>query len=120
LMASTDEPTRVLATDLLVQFKDARAAKPLAMLLPDAHKTYWAGNKLIEIGSSAEPAIIPYLASDDPGTRRRAADVLGRIGTTASLRALSVVAAKDKDFFSKVAATNAINAIKGRASGNKR
>jgi serine/threonine protein kinase/HEAT repeat protein len=120
LMVSTDEPTRAFATDLLVQFKDARAAKPLAMLLSDAHKTYWAGDKLIQLGSATEPAIIPYLASDDPGTRQRAADILARIGTPASLRALSVVAEKDKNFFTKVAATNAINAIKGRASGNKR
>ena len=120
LMASDDEPTRNFAADLLVQFKDARAAKPLAMLLSDAHKTYWAGNKLIEIGSAAESAVIPYLASQDPGTRRRAGDILGRIGTSTSLRALSVVAEKDKDFFSKVAATNAINAIRGRESGGKR
>ncbi|MFM7182530.1 MAG: hypothetical protein ACKO2G_13840 [Verrucomicrobiales bacterium] len=120
LMGSTDEPTRAFATDLLVQFKDVRAAKPLAMLLSDAHKTYWAGDKLIQIGSATEPAIIPYLASDNPGTRQRAADILAKIGTPASLRALGVVAEKDKNFFSKVAATNAINAIKGRASGNNR
>lgn len=120
LMASTDEPTRAFATDLLVQFKDARAAKPLAMLLSDAHKTYWAGDKLIQIGSTTEPAIIPYLASEDPGTRQRAADILAKIGTPASLRALGVVAEKDKNFFAKVAATNAINAIKGRNSGNQR
>jgi len=112
-MESTDDWLRQFATDLLVQFKEPRAAKPLAVLLVDARKTHAAGRSLVALGSIAEPAVVPYLSSEDPNTRKRAAEVLGEIGTSASLPALQKVA-KDSNFFAKVAAERAINAIKAR------
>jgi len=114
-MQSTDKATRDFATDLLIQLKDVRVAKPLAALLPDPHETYRAGNLLIKLGESAEPAVIPYLRNEEVATRRRAADVLAQIGTAASLPDLEK-AAKDKDFFAKSAAATAIAKIKARRS----
>jgi HEAT repeat protein len=96
-----------------VDLKDIRVAKPLAALLQDRMKTHYAGNALIRMGSSAEPAVLALLSSEDPTTRKRAAEVLANIGTSASLPALQR-AAKDKDFFAKVAADRALNAIKAR------
>lgn len=115
-MNSTDDATRQFATDLLVRMKDARAAKPIAALLADSKKTHAAGRSLISLGSAAEPAVIPYLRSDDPATRKRAAEVLADIGTSASLSALKPLE-RDKDFFIKTAATRAISAIKSRSPG---
>ncbi len=114
LLASTDDSARQFATELLVRFKDARAAKPIAVLLSDSHKSYPAGKALISLGSAAEPAVIPYLRHEDPFTRKRAAEVLTEIGTSASLATLQT-AAKDPDFFVKVAAERALNAIKSRS-----
>jgi HEAT repeat protein len=119
LLGSTDDATRQFATDLLVKFKDARAAKPIAVLLSDSMKTYPAGKALVALGSAAEPAVIPYLGHDDPNTRKRAAEVLAEIGTSASLPALQR-GAKDKNFFAKVAAERALNAIKSRHPGGRR
>lgn len=115
-MSSTDDATRQFATDLLVRMKDARAAKPLAAMLGDSKRTYAAGRSLVSLGSAAEPAVIPYLRSDDPATRKRAAEILGDIGTSASLSALQALE-KDKDFFTKSSAVRAVGAIKSRSSG---
>jgi len=115
-MSSTDDSTRQFATDLLVRMKDARAAKPLAALLGDSKKTHAAGRSLVSLGSVAEPALIPYLRTDDPATRKRAAEILGDIGTSASLSALQALE-KDKDFFTKSAAARAVSAIKSRSAG---
>ena len=120
LMESTDDWTRQLATDLLVQIqKEARVAKPLAALLGDPKKTHAAGRALVALGGIGEPAVIPYLRNDDPPTRKRAAEVLGDIGTTASLPALRPLE-REKDFFTKTAATRAVAAIKSRESGENR
>jgi HEAT repeat protein len=118
-MSSRDEKTMRLATELLIQLKDMRVAKPLAEQLADPQETYRAGGHLITIGSGAEGAVIPYLRSEDAATRRRAADVLAKIGTRASVPALEV-AAKDSDFFAKAAAESALGAIKGRSTGTNR
>ncbi len=115
-MKSTDDATRQFATDLLVGFKDARAAKLIAILLSDNHKTYAAGKALISLGSAAEPAVIPYLRNEDPNTRKRAAEVLAEIGTSASLPDLQKMT-KDKNFFAKTSAERAVNTIKSRAAG---
>lgn len=112
-MNSTDDALRVFATDILVDLKDVRVAKPLAAMLQDRMKTHYAGNALIRLGSSAEPSVLALLSSEDPTTRKRAAEVLANIGTSASLPALQR-ATKDKDFFAKVAADRALNAIKAR------
>lgn len=116
LMESTDDWTRQLATDLLVKFKDARVAKPLALMLGDPKKTHAAGRALISLGGIAEPAVIPLLRSDDATTRKRAAEILGDIGTSASLRDLQTLE-KDKDFFIKTSAARAVSAIKSRSGG---
>ncbi len=115
-MSSTDEKAMRLATELLIQLKDMRVAKPLAEQLADPQETYRAGGHLITIGSGAESAVIPYLRSEDAATRKRAADVLAKIGTRASVPALEV-AAKGPDFFAKAAAESALGAIKGRSTG---
>jgi HEAT repeat protein len=115
---STEDATWKFAAELLVKFKDARAAKPLAAMLGDNKKTYAAGSSLVSLGRAAEPAVIPFLRSDEPATRKRAAEILGDIGTSASLPALQALE-KDKDFFTKAAAESAINAIKSRQSGKK-
>lgn len=117
-MTSTDAKTMKLATELLIQLKDARVAKALALQLADPKETYRAGNYLIQIGNSAEKEVIPYLRSEDAATRRRAADVLAKIGTKASIPDLEK-AAKDSDFFAKSAAASALGAIKGRSTENK-
>ncbi len=113
---STDEKTQRFAMEMMVELKDVRVAKPLAALLPDPQETYRAGASLIQLGSIAESAVIPYLNSEDAQTRKRAADVLAKIGTNSSLSALQT-AAKSKDFFARAAAESAIGAIKGRAAG---
>lgn len=113
LMESTDKKTLQFATELLIRFGDARVAKPLAVLLADQYESYWAGDQLIKLGASAEPAIIPFLSHDDQMVRRRAADTLAKLGTRESLRTLDGLL-KDKEFFVKVAAENAIKAIKAR------
>jgi HEAT repeat protein len=113
LTASTDDATRRFATDLLVDFQDPRVAKPLAVLLSDANESYRAGDALIRLGSLAEPAILPHLRHPDPNTRKRAAEVLGKVGTASSLPALQIVA-KDSNFFARVAAENALSAIRAR------
>lgn len=117
-MNSTDSKTMKLATELLIQLKDARVAKTLALQLADPQETYRAGTYLIQIGSTAEKEVIPYLRSQDTATRRRAADVLAKIGTRASIPDLEK-AAKDSDFFAKSAAASALGAIKGRSTYNK-
>jgi HEAT repeat protein len=118
-MNSSDDAVRLFATDLLVDLKDVRVAKPLAALLQDKGQTYHAGNTLIRLGSSAESAVIPLLTSEDPATRKRAAEVLAKIGTNASLIPLQR-ATKDKDFFARVAADHALSAIKARAADANR
>lgn len=117
-MTSTDAKTMKLATELLIQLKDVRVAKTLALQLADPKETYRAGTYLIQIGSSAEIEVIPYLRSEDAATRRRAADVLAKIGTKASIPDLEK-ASKDSDFFAKSAAASALGAIKGRSTENK-
>lgn len=115
-VSSTDEKTKRFAIEMMVELKDVRVAKPLAALLPDPQETYRAGASLIQLGSISESAVIPYLNSEDAQTRKRAAEVLSKIGTNASLSALKS-AAKSKDFFAKAAAESAIGAIQGRAAG---
>ncbi len=115
-MASTDDAVRQLATDLLVRMKDARVAKPLAALLGDSKRTHAAGRSLVSLGSAAEPAVFALLRSDDPTTRKRAVEVLGDIGTSASLPALQALE-KEKDFFLRSAAARSVSAIKSRSSG---
>jgi serine/threonine protein kinase/HEAT repeat protein len=117
-MDSTDSKNLKLATELLIQLKDARVAKALALQLADPKETYRAGNYLIQIGDSAENEVLPYLRSEDVATRRRAADVLAKIGTKASIPELEK-AAKDSDFFARSAAASALGAIKGRSTENK-
>lgn len=117
-MDSTDSKNLKLATELLIELKDARVAKALALQLADPKETYRAGNYLMQIGESAENEVIPYLRSEDVATRRRAADVLAKIGTKASIPELEK-AAKDSDFFAKSAAASALGAIKGRSTQNK-
>lgn len=119
LTSSTDDGARLFATDLLIELKDVRVATPLAALLQDRAQTHHAGNQLIRLGSSAEPVVLPYLNNEDPVTRKRAAEVLEKLGTSASLTALQR-AAKDKDFFARVAADRAINAIKARQADANR
>jgi HEAT repeat protein len=113
LMDTTDRHTRQFAAELLIRFEDARVAVPLAVLLADQYESYWAGDQLIKLGKAAEPAVIPFLAQDDPMVRRRAADTLAKLGTRASLPGLEKLL-DDKDFFARVAAENAIKAIKAR------
>jgi HEAT repeat protein len=115
---STDDATRQFATELLVRMKDARAAKPIAVLLSDSHKTHAAGRALISLGSAAEPAVVPYLRHKDPNTRKRAAEVLTEIGTSACLPALKTLE-KDENFFAKAAAARAVAAIQSRPSGRR-
>jgi serine/threonine protein kinase/HEAT repeat protein len=113
MMASTDRGTRDFAADLLIQLNDVRVAKPLATMLGDPHETHRAGDRLIKLGPAAEPAVIPLLDHDDTGLRRRAADILAKIGTSSSMRSLEKMA-REKDFFVKTSAENAIKAIKAR------
>ncbi len=110
---STDDATRHFATDLLVEFKDARVAKPLAALLVANVDTWRTSSSLVALGNLAEPAVIPHLRNEDWGARIRAADILGKIGTVRSLPALQALA-KDTNFHVKVAAERAITAIKAR------
>jgi prepilin-type processing-associated H-X9-DG protein len=110
---STDDATRQFATDLLVEFKDARVAKPLAALLAANIDTWRTSTSLTALGSLAEPAVIPHLQSEDWGAQCRAAEILGKIGTAKSLPALQALT-KGPNFHVKVAAERAIAAIKAR------
>jgi HEAT repeat protein len=122
LMSSGDDGVRQFATDLLVKLKDVRVAKPLAMQLADKQKTYSAGKALAALGSAAEPTVLPYLRDADVNTRKRAAEVLGEIGTRSSLSALEQIARNKKqdNFFARVAAERAIAAIKSRLQNDRR
>jgi serine/threonine protein kinase/HEAT repeat protein len=115
-MSSSDERVHQFATDLLIKLKEPRVAKPLAMQLGDPRKTHAAGRALIALGSIAEPEVFPYLKNSELNTRKRAAEVLGEIGTKASLPELEKIARdkKQENFFARVAAERAIAAIKSR------
>jgi HEAT repeat protein len=118
LIDSNDDRTSQFAVDLLVKLKEEKVAKPLAMQLGDPKKTHAAGRALIALGAVAEPAVLPYLKNNELNTRKRAAEVLGVIGSKASLPELEKIARnKNQDnFFARVAAERAVAAIKSRTT----
>jgi HEAT repeat protein len=79
--------------ELLGKLKDGRAARPLALLLGSPTDRGDASRALQKIGSPAEQgvlALMPNLVTaPDPATRHEAFNVIGHIGTRASLPLLN-------------------------------
>jgi hypothetical protein len=65
----------------LGRLQDARAADALARKLPDPQLHDQAADALRLLGPQAEGAVLGYLFDGDPGTRRRAGDLLAGYGT---------------------------------------
>jgi HEAT repeat protein len=88
----TDAQLRTDAIRLLGKLKDPRGADPLARLLSSPTDRGEASKALQQIGSPAEKSVLnlmPALVGSDLATRHEAFNVLGHIGTRASLPLLT-------------------------------
>jgi HEAT repeat protein len=74
------------AIKALARLKDARAAAPLAALLPDWGRRQTAANALQAIGSSCEGEVVKFAFHPDPGTREQAQRLLDGYGTKSEVR----------------------------------
>ncbi len=97
----------------LAKFKDTRAAEPIALRLVPMEHRQLASEALKQMGAPAEKAVLPYLKHNDLFVRHEACGVLEVIGTQKSLAPLGV-AARDSNGLVRMAAENALAAIKGR------
>ena len=94
-------------------------AKRAAADLPGLHSAAAAAmKKLIAMGPAAEGAVIPYLDDDDFNARHRAAQVIEKIGTAASLAELQRVIDAKRSVFG--ACEKAIVAIEEREEAAKK
>jgi HEAT repeat protein len=116
LRALDVEPTpygRAALIAVLGGIKDPRAADPLAKRLGDIRDRDPASKALIAIGPAAEEAVRPLLKHRDATTRVKACEVLGAVGTAASVEDLDATA-KDADPAVAQAAMKALDTVKAR------
>lgn len=71
-----------LALEILGRLKDDRAAGPVAARLPNIFERGYASRALVEIGPSAEKAVLAYAFHPDFATRQEARQVLRKYGTS--------------------------------------
>ena len=84
----------------------------LIEFLDDGKTTLQVQDYMIEFGPAVEKELLPSLQEPDEGIRAAVADVLGEIGTDASLAALQNLKDRDKEVME--AATRAVERIKMR------
>jgi hypothetical protein len=104
-------PQETLQT--LATIRDRRAADAVAGALDNIHYRDLAAGELRNIGPFAEPSVLRQLQADDVNTRIAACNVLGDIGTAASLPPLDQLA-NGGDGRVSGAALLAARAIRGR------
>ncbi|MCI0680790.1 MAG: HEAT repeat domain-containing protein [Gemmataceae bacterium] len=96
LIDHQDRAVREAVITTLGEWKDPRAADPVAQRLVNGDDRPWASQALKEIGSSGEPPVIELLRHPDAGVRREACRVLRVIAGKAGHAAL-VEATDDPD-----------------------
>ncbi len=108
------------AFEALAKVQDERAAEAVAARLAEGGDRGHAAKALAEMGPVAEGAVLPYVSHADPSVRTEAIKTLGRIGTKRrSLPPLSRLI-RDKNFFVKNAAQEAVRAINARRDPPRR
>lgn len=109
-------PVRYHAACALGKIKEPTAIPDLISVWKDSHEIYWkvrerAGKALVEIGSTAVPALIALMQEKGHGVRRHAASALGDIGDPSAVLALTA-ALHDEDKVLRYRAREAIEKIK--------
>jgi len=105
---------RSMAYQLLRQIGDRRAIEPLARRFASDDVDRIA-SLLRSFGSASEAPMLPYLTHEDPDIRLRACNLIGKIGTPASLPALQAMAEREQTMMLKAQTRSAINKIKRRS-----
>ncbi len=99
------------AIKALGKYSDREAAEAIVSVFKDDGFAVEAALK--EMGSVAEPAVIPLLKSPDPDLRRKACEILKFIGGQEALRTMQALL-RDPDFGVQIAAREATSAIVAR------
>jgi hypothetical protein len=97
---------------IVSSLKDPASAEPLAKAL-EGSPFDPVKKALIEFGALAESAVIPLLGSNDDGIRKNACEILGEIGSDATLAAMKKLP-PDRSPFVRDAASNALRSIQNR------
>lgn len=114
-----DDDRREAIVKVLGVIGSPRAAERIVEAMKSANDDYFshvAARALTQIGSTAEPYVIPLLDSADEDLRESACDILGDIGSEKCLAHLTDMTV-DEDAFLKARAKSAIRRIKRRAEG---
>ena len=113
LLKTSDIPARTEAIQALGRLKEKRASEPLAEMVARGSDYGSAEEALKQIGPPAEEAVLRLLQEKHLDTRRRACEILQRIGTRRSLEPLrEVVLASDETLGN--AARQAVQEIQAR------
>ena len=113
LLKTSDIPARTEAIQALGRLKEKRASEPLAEMVARGSDYGSAEEALKQIGPPAEEAVLRLLQEKHLETRRRACEILQRIGTRRSLEPLrEVVLASDETLGN--AARQAVQEIQAR------
>ena len=99
----------------LGRLKATQYAPRLAASLEELSLRAAAREALVLMGPDAEEAVIPMIENPDQFTRGEVCEVLGAIGTEASVPALRYRADKDDSFLVKTKAKQAMERIEKRA-----
>lgn len=119
--ALKDATLRDSAMQALLKMKQPQVIPALALNL-NARERDQIAQALIEFGPRAEQAVWIPLERGDTETRRKAADILGEIGTTTSVKILTRVATLEKNLrnlTNQEAALAAVRKIRERAAPAK-
>lgn len=92
LARDRDENIRNKVISELARTKDPRAAEVIATGLEDIFQMRFAAERLKDMGSAAEKAVIPYLTKGNIHNQGTACGILGAIGTRASVEELQRLA----------------------------
>jgi hypothetical protein len=99
------------AIKALGKYQELRAAEAIVAVMKE--DGFAAESALKEMGTVAEPAVIPLLRSGDSDLRGKACDILGQIGGQETLQTMQVLPA-DPNFGVRAAAQRAWKAIVAR------
>jgi serine/threonine protein kinase len=109
-----------VAMEALAELGDERAVEPIAALLDDLSKGGAAAKALRSMGPMAEKAVWAYTsASHGHFNRIDAIGILKEVGTEASVPVLRDLAEKDRDYFVKQAAKDALTVLEKRLASKK-
>ena len=95
-LRTPDRGLQSLVLEAFAQIKDPAAAEAVAALLVEERGK--ASDALKAMGSSAEPAVIPFLSHQDVYVRMEAAKVLQTIGTEQCVPALRLLIRPTRNF----------------------